>query len=74
MEAEEYWLNRGDLVGGMNSVDYLMAKDYVLDLLVNDCFFNPWVCHSLMFSTTLRTHMYLLKYLNAILTAMILFF
>lgn len=55
-------------------MDYLMAKYYVLDLLVNDCFFNLWVCHSLMFSTTLCTHMYLLKYLVAIFTTMILFF
>lgn len=45
----------------MNSVDYLMANDYVLDLLVNVCFFNVWVCHSLMFSATLCTHIHLLK-------------
>lgn len=67
-------MNKGDLVRGMYSVDNLLAKYCVLDLLEIDCFFNVWLCHSLMFSTTLCLHIYLFKYLIAVLTKTVLFF
>lgn len=56
----------------MDSVDYLLAKHCVLDLLESNCFFNVWLCHSLMFSATLCTHMYLLTYLIAVFTKLVL--
>lgn len=53
-------------------MDYLLAKHCVLDLLESNCFFNVWLCHSLMFSATLCTHMYLLTYLIAVFTKLVL--